>query len=129
MTAVHATADDGEIVDIVGPHQGVVKMAVAKILILLERIRFRWVITARRPGDHSILVQKEPDITFEVNRRCHIRARWKNHVPAASSVTFLNGFVDREGVVRSAVACRAEFAHVKTGGAEFGQREIWWRTG
>src|SRR5438270_7942255 len=64
--AVHASAENPEVFDVVSPHQGIMKMAVSEILIFLKRVRLGRVVAGFCPGDGGFVVQKESNIALEM---------------------------------------------------------------
>src|SRR5437763_8539540 len=66
-TAVNSASDDGEVLDVFAPHQGIVKMAVAEILILFECVWLRWIVSVVRSGDHRVFIEDQADIALQMD--------------------------------------------------------------
>src|SRR5262249_49676181 len=71
--------------DTLAPDEAVVPMIMSKILVAFEgRIRFRWIVAARRRGhDRCTGFKIERDKVLEANGMAGINTRWKTHGAAA----------------------------------------------
>src|ERR1039457_5839457 len=99
-TAVDFSTDDRDIFQIFTPHQRVVKMAVAAVLIFAERI---WLGRFKRAGqteDDRGGVEQQTHVALEMNRAGRISARRKKRrtlrlaTRTAVRIAFLDGLVD-----------------------------------
>jgi hypothetical protein len=124
VPTAHPPAHDGEVLDLLAPHEGIVEMAVPKILILLELVRLRFVVPARRPGDDGVIVQEKPQVALQVNRGRRIRARWENDITPASRMTGRDRAVDGRRVVSHPIPHRAIRPHIKLRRLEHRQRKM-----
>src|SRR5262249_23501808 len=100
-------------------------MAVAAVLIFSELLvrlgRFKG--TGQSENDR-VLIQRQTNIAFQMNRASAIFAGGKRDRAAAGAATLRDGFINRRGVIGNTIADRAELFHVEFRTFEFWQWKI-----
>ena len=121
--AVDFAAFDSEVLEVLAPHERIMKMAVAEVLVFIDAgIGFgRFEILLRAAKDDGVLVEQKSDIAFNVDGGRRINSR-PERLPGSrrrNRFALFNGFVDGGSIVGHAIANRAR---------NFSRRMWQWKT-
>jgi hypothetical protein len=125
-TPDEARAGDAEIMKILSPHEGVVPVIVAEVLIGIPRcLGFRSVVfsavvagTVARFGtiggkDRGALGEIKIDVALQMNRKAHVGSGGKENRPSACCGSSFDREIDRRGIDRFSVPSRSEGTHIE----------------